>query len=86
MDQRLERTLTQISSMEPPIAVIARPVDFKYFMREIAAEDSGKFINVYDINKARARTFSAVIRVGDFWQLKDHRELYWYVSEHGIRA
>ena len=72
--------------MEDPIAVIARPVDFKHFMYEVAAEDAGKFVNVYDINKARARTFSAVFRIGDFRQLKDHRELYWYINEHGIRS
>lgn len=68
------------------IAVIAKSrVQFDYFVGSIHHKDRGAYHCVTRKSDARGTKFSAVIRVGQFWENRAHDELYAYIR-HSIQA
>lgn len=63
---------------ENKIAVICfNQKQFDDFVKDSAAyEDWGKFQKVSRIDDIRGRRFCAVVRVGEYWRIGDHRDLY----------
>ena len=62
--------------MKNKIAVIAKDYQqFKYFLTEVFPNDRDSFIYM-DINHLRGYKFSAVIRVGAYFENRHWQELY----------